>query len=62
MDQMVQLSGQTKTPTFVLGDFIVADFDIGEFQAALQQAPAIQAQLELWQCRGWPYRDLLIDS
>jgi len=52
MDQMVQLSGQTKTPTFVLGDFIVADFDIGEFQAALQQAPAIQAQLELLQCSG----------
>lgn len=47
MEQMVKLSGQSKTPTLVLGDFIVADFDIGEFQAALNQAPAIKAQLGL---------------
>lgn len=47
MDQMVKLSNQSKTPTFVLGDFIVADFDIGEFKAALQQAPTIKAQLGL---------------
>ena len=47
MDQMVKLSGQTKTPTFVLGDFMVADFDIGEFQTALNQAPAVKAQLGL---------------
>jgi glutaredoxin len=47
MEQMVKLSGQTKTPTLVLGDFIVADFDIGEFQVALNQAPAIKAQLGL---------------
>ena len=45
MDQMVQHSGQTKTPTFVLGEFVVADFDIGEFKAAVAQAPAIQAHL-----------------
>lgn len=47
MDQMVKLSGQTKTPTFTLGDFVVADFDISEFKTALKQAPAIQAQLGL---------------
>ena len=45
MDQMVSLSGQTKTPTFALGDFIVADFDVSEFKAALAKAPAIQARL-----------------
>jgi glutaredoxin 3 len=45
MDQMVKLSGQTKTPTFVLGDFIVPDFDIGEFKAAINKAPAIKQQL-----------------
>lgn len=54
MEQMVKVSGQTKTPTFVLGDFIVADFDIGEFKVALQQAPAIQAQLGLWRLRIRP--------
>ena len=47
MDQMVKLSSQSKTPTFVLGDFIVADFDIGEFKDALNQAPAIKARLGL---------------
>lgn len=45
MDQMVKYSGQSKTPTFVMGDFVVADFDVGEFQAALRQAPAIKAHL-----------------
>jgi glutaredoxin len=47
MDQMVKLSGQTKTPTFVFGKFIVADFDIDEFKAALNEAPAIKEQLGL---------------
>ena len=47
MDQMVKLSGQTKTPTFALDNFIVADFDVGEFLAALNQAPAVKAQLGL---------------
>ena len=47
MDQMVKLSSQSKTPTFVLGDFIVADFDISEFKVALNQAPAIKARLGL---------------
>jgi glutaredoxin 3 len=45
MDQMVRHSGQSKTPTFVLGEFVVADFDVGEFKAALAKAPAVQAQL-----------------
>ncbi|MGJ8651506.1 MAG: glutaredoxin family protein [Opitutaceae bacterium] len=45
MEQMVKLSGQTKTPTFVYGEFLVADFDVGEFKAALQKAPAVQQAL-----------------
>ncbi|MFT6059885.1 MAG: glutaredoxin [Lentimonas sp.] len=47
MEQMVKHSSQTKTPTFVLGEFVVADFDIGEFKAALNKVPAIKAQLGL---------------
>ncbi|MEZ7842907.1 MAG: glutaredoxin domain-containing protein [Opitutales bacterium] len=47
MEQMVKHSSQTKTPTFVHGEFVVADFDIGEFKAALNQAPAVKAQLGL---------------
>ncbi len=47
MEQMVKLSGQTKTPTFAYGNFIVADFDVDEFKTALRQAPAIQTELGL---------------
>lgn len=45
MEQMIALSGQTKAPTFALGNFIVADFDVSEFKAKLAQFPAIQDQL-----------------
>lgn len=47
MRQMLEISGQTKTPTFVFGDFVVADFDLDEFQDALQQNPDIAVQLGL---------------
>lgn len=47
MDQMKKLSGQSKTPTFVYGDFIVADFDVGEFKAAVNKAPSVKQALGL---------------
>ncbi|MGB0415894.1 MAG: glutaredoxin family protein [Coraliomargarita sp.] len=47
MEQMVRISGQTKAPTFVHGDFVVADFDIDEFKAAIHEAPAVKAELGL---------------
>ena len=47
MDQLVRISGQKKTPTFVYGEFVVADFDIGEFKAALKNAPSIKSKLGL---------------
>ena len=47
MEQMVRISGQSKAPTFVYGEFVVADFDVDEFKAAVNQAPAIKTQL------GW---------
>lgn len=47
MDQMVKVSGQSKAPTFVYGDFIVADFDVGEFNAAIDRAPTVKAALGL---------------
>ncbi len=45
MDQMVAHSGQSKAPTFVMGDFVVADFDVGEFKTAVNQAPAVKSVL-----------------
>ena len=45
MDQMKQLSGQTKAPTFAYGDFIVADFDVQEFKTAIEKAPTVKQAL-----------------
>ena len=45
MEQMVKISGQSKTPTFVYEDFVVADFDVQEFKTAIDQAPAIKQAL-----------------
>lgn len=47
MEQMVKISGQRKTPTFVYGEFVVADFDLGEFRAAINKAPSIKTELGL---------------
>ncbi|MFP4069054.1 MAG: glutaredoxin family protein [Opitutales bacterium] len=45
MDAMVQLSGQTKTPTFEYEDFVVADFDVDEFLSELEEFPEIRQKL-----------------
>jgi hypothetical protein len=45
MNRMVEVSGQTKTPTFEYGDFVVADFDTDEFMADLDEFPEIRIQL-----------------
>lgn len=47
MQRMVSVSGQTKTPTFELDDFVVADFDVDEFRAELEENPEVQIQLGL---------------
>ncbi len=46
-DEMVEISGQTKSPTFVYEEFMVADFDVDEFIADLAQAPEIMKALGL---------------
>ncbi|MDR3229639.1 MAG: glutaredoxin family protein [Puniceicoccales bacterium] len=38
--RMLEISRQTKCPTFECGGFVVADFDMAEFDAALAAAPA----------------------
>ncbi len=47
MRRMVEVSGQTKTPTFEFDDFVVADFNVDEFRAELDERPDIQIQLGL---------------
>ena len=47
MKELLEISGQTKTPTLQNGDFIVADFDIKEFEYAMAQNPAESKKLGL---------------
>ena len=39
MKELVEVSGQSMTPTFKDGDFLVADFDLEEFETALEKRP-----------------------
>lgn len=45
MQRMVEISDQTKCPTFELGEFVVADFSVDEFLDALDREPDVRRQL-----------------
>ena len=47
MDELIEISGQSMTPTFKHGDFLVADFDLQEFEAALAQNPEAKNNLKM---------------
>jgi glutaredoxin 3 len=46
MNELIEVSGQSMTPTFKHGDFVVADFDLEEFEAALEQSPKAKNNLK----------------
>jgi glutaredoxin len=39
MQELIDCSGQSKTPTLKNNDFVVADFDIDEFKQAMSENP-----------------------
>ena len=45
MRRLIEISGQSLTPTFEFGDFVIANFSIDEFQEQLNQAPEIKKAL-----------------
>jgi len=45
MDRMVEISGQTLTPTFEYGEFVVADFSVDEFKQELEEFPEVMREL-----------------
>ena len=47
MSELLEVSGQSKTPTLQNGDFVVADFDIGEFEDAMSTNPEEAKKLGL---------------
>ena len=39
MNDLIGVSGQSKTPTLQSGNFVVADFDISEFEQSMKDNP-----------------------
>lgn len=50
---MIEISGQSLTPTFEWDDFIVADFSVDEFKDALEQVPEYKKRLGLGDKEDW---------
>ena len=46
MKELIDVSGQSMTPTFKHGEFLVADFDLEEFEAALEKNPKAKNNLK----------------
>jgi glutaredoxin len=53
MQRMLEISNQSKTPTFEFGEFVVADFDVQEFLDAVEQVPEIKQQLGFGDEEDW---------
>ncbi len=47
MQRMIEISGQSLTPTFEYGDFVVADFSVDEFVDELAEEPQVRRNLGL---------------
>ena len=47
MSELIEISGQSKTPTLQNGDFIVPDFDLDEFEEAMSKKPEEDVKLGL---------------
>jgi glutaredoxin len=53
MKRMIEISGQSLTPTFEFGEFVVADFSVDEFLDALEQVPETKQQLGFGDEEDW---------
>jgi glutaredoxin len=53
MQRMLEISGQSLTPTFEFGEFIVADFSVQEFIDTVEQVPEIKQQLGFGDSEDW---------
>ncbi|WP_442886784.1 glutaredoxin family protein [Congregicoccus parvus] len=45
LKRMIEVSGQSLTPTFEYDDFVVADFSVDELLDELQERPDVQMRL-----------------
>jgi glutaredoxin len=47
LHRLIEISGNSMTPTFEYGEFVVADFSVDEFLAELEQVPDLKRELGL---------------
>ena len=47
MNELIEISGQIKTPNMKTGDFVVADFDLNEFEEDIRKNPEEAEKLGL---------------
>lgn len=53
MQRMVEVSGQSLTPTFEMDEFVVADFSVEEFLDEIEQVPEVKRQLGFGDGEDW---------
>lgn len=53
MERMVEISGQTLTPTFEYGEFVVPDFSVEELLDELEQVPETKKELGFGDEEDW---------
>jgi glutaredoxin len=53
MQRMIEVSGQSRTPTFEFDEFVVADFSVDEFLDELEQVPEIKRALGFGDEEDW---------
>lgn len=53
MQRMIEISGQSLTPTFEYGEFVVADFSVDEFLDELEQVPEVKVRLGFGDHEDW---------
>ena len=53
MQRMIEISGQTMTPTLEYGEFVVADFSVQELLDELEQVPEIKKELGFGDAEDW---------
>ncbi len=53
MQRMIEVSGQSLTPTFEYDDFVVADFSVDELLDELEQVPEIKKELGFVDEEDW---------
>jgi glutaredoxin len=53
MQRMVEVSGQSMTPTFEYDEFVVADFSVEEFLDQLEQVPETKKELGFGDEEDW---------